>query len=136
MNDSIPKLDKKGLRQFGAIAGAIFAVLFGLVIPWMRSHALPIWPWFVAGVLWVWALVAPMTLDPVYKIWMRFGLVLGAINTRILLGIVFYVLVMPMGLIMRFVLKTDPMARKCDFNIKSYRVRSKTRSRESMEKPF
>lgn len=136
MNHSIPKLDKKGLRQLGLTAGAIFAVLFGLLIPWMRSHALPIWPWVVAGVLWVWALVAPMTLDPVYKIWMRFGLVLSAIYTRILLGIVFYVLVMPMGLIMRFVLKTDPMARKCDLNIKSYRVRSKTRSRESMEKPF
>ncbi|MEB3827308.1 SxtJ family membrane protein [Phormidium sp. CCY1219] len=136
MNHSIPKLDKKGLREFGLVTGAIFALLFGILIPWIRSHGWPIWPWIVAAVLWGWALVAPMTLDPIYKVWMRFGLVLGAINTRILLGIVFYALMMPMGAIMRWAFKKDPMARKLDHHMESYRVPSTVRSRESMEKPF
>ncbi len=136
MTHTIPKLDKKGLREFGLVTGAIFVALFGLLIPWISAHSLPIWPWIVAGVLWVWALVAPKTLEPVYHGWMKVGLVLGAINSRIILGIIFYLLLMPMGLAMRWLFKKDPMARALDAKLESYRVSSTLRNRESMERPF
>lgn len=131
----IPKLDQKGLRQFGLLTGGIIAGLFGLLIPVLRQHALPLWPWIVAGILATWALVAPASLNPVYKAWMRFGQLLGAIETPIILGIVFYLIVLPMGLIRRW-LSDDPMQRKLDRHQETYRVQSKLRPKVSMERPF
>lgn len=131
----IPKLDKKGLREFGLTGGAILAVVFGLLLPLLRGHALPVWPWAAAGIFWVWALLAPATLNPVYQVWMRIGLALGWVETRIILGAVFYGLILPMGLIMRL-LNRDSMARRFEPSLNTYRIPSTSRTRESMEKPF
>lgn len=131
----IAKLNKKELRDFGLLTGTIFAVLFGLLLPWIRGHSLPSWPWIIAVILGFLAVLTPTTLQPVYQIWMRIGLVLGWINTRIILGIVFYGLMMPMGGIMRL-LNRDSMTRKLDFNLSSYRLPSQSRTRASMEKPY
>ena len=87
------------------------------------------------GILGAWALIAPESLRPVYHWWMRFALVLSRITTPIILGIAFYLVIMPVGLIMRLV-GHDPMARKLDSELQSYRVISKKPSSENMEKPF
>lgn len=135
-NHDIPQLDAKGLREFGLTTGAIVAGLFGLVLPLLFRHwPPPTWPWIVGTVLIVWALVVPKTLDPVYKIWMKFGLIMGAINSKIILGAVFYVMMAPMGLIKRL-FGSDPMQRQFDPNLSTYRVASQQRPRESMERPF
>lgn len=131
----IRKLDKNSLREFGLLIGTIIAVLFGVLLPMLRHHYRPVWPWIVAGILWSWAIVAPATLNPVYQIWMRIGLILGWIETRIVLGIVFYVLILPMGLMLRL-FNQDSMTRRFEANLSTYRIPSKQRSRESMEKPF
>ena len=73
------------LRSFGVVTGAIMAILFGVVLPWLLGHAFPWWPWVVGGVLVLSALVFPAGLRPVYRIWMTFGHALGWINTRIIL---------------------------------------------------
>ena len=131
----IPKLNQKQLRDFGLLTGAIVAILFGLLLPWIRGHSLPSIPWAIAAVLWCLAVLAPRSLNPVYQVWMRIGLVLGWVNTRIILGIVFYGLVTPMGVIMRL-LNQDPMARKFEENLQTYRLPCQARTRISMEKPF
>ena len=59
---------------------------------------LPLWPWVIFGVLAVLGLVAPMALNPVYKIWMRFGLIMSKIMTPLIMGIVFYFVITPVGL--------------------------------------
>jgi predicted membrane protein len=131
----IPQLDKRGLRHFGFTTGAIVALLFGLLLPWIFSHGLPIWPWVVALVLGVLATVFPKALNPVYKVWMRFGLVLGFINTRIIMFILFYVFFLPIGVIMKL-LRVDPMARTFKSDTKSYRVESKARDKHHFERPY
>ncbi|MDH3901107.1 MAG: SxtJ family membrane protein [Gammaproteobacteria bacterium] len=85
----IAELDKPGLRKFGLITGAIVVGLFGLLLPWLLDHHWPVWPWVVAAALWVPALVFPAVLKPVYRGWMKFGAVLGFINTRLILGLFF-----------------------------------------------
>lgn len=75
-----------------------------------------------------------MALQPIYKIWMRFGAVVGAFNTRVLLGLMFYVVLTPMGLIMRLFGK-DTLHRSLD-DRSSYRVVSKANPAKNMEKPF
>lgn len=96
-----PELDAKGLRKFGLTTAAIVVVLFGLVLPWLRDQPFPWWPWVLATILSLCALAAPRTLRFVYRPWMKVGVVLGWINTRIILGAVFWLLILPLGLLLR-----------------------------------
>jgi hypothetical protein len=132
---SIAKLNKKELRDFGLLFAVFFAGIFGLILPAIRGHALPAIPWMVAAIFCFLSLLVPSTLQPIYQVWMRIGLVLGWINTRIILGLIFYLLLMPMGIIMRL-LKHDPLARKFEVRLSTYRLPSKTITRESMENPY
>lgn len=79
-------------------------------VSWWRGHEVPPLVLGAAGVLLVGpALVAPVVLGPVERAWMRFALVLGAINTRIILTLVYVVVVTPIGLMRR--LGGDPLDR-------------------------
>jgi hypothetical protein len=136
MATNIPTLDKKGLRKFGITTGVIIVVLFALFFPWVFDvTTMPMWPWILAALLWVPALLIPSALRPVYTTWMKIGHAIGWVNTRIILGVLFYVLILPMGLIMRLFGK-DPMARKLDKSVSSYRVKSVSESKDRLEKPF
>ncbi len=133
---NIPTLDKKGLRRFGITTGAIIVVLFALFFPWVfEVKTMPLWPWIVAGLLWTPALLTPSVLRPVYTVWMKIGHAIGWVNTRIILGVIFYVLVLPMGLLMRL-FGNDPMARKLDKSVSSYRIKSVSDPKDRLEKPF
>ncbi len=131
----IPELDRIGLRNFGLTFGAIIAALFGLLLPWLFGYGFPWWPWVAGAGFAGWALVAPMSLNPVYVAWMKFGLVINAVVTRIVLGVVFYLIVLPTGIIMRL-RGGDPMRRKLDKEMPSYRVESQRSPPEQMRKPF
>ncbi len=131
----IPKLDRKGLREFALVTGGILALLFGLFFPWLLEKSYPLWPWIVAGVLGAWGLAAPMSLQPVYHGWMKFGLLLSRVTTPLILGIVFYGVIMPMGLVMRL-MGRDPMMRRFDDAAESYRVIHEKPPRKNVERPF
>jgi len=148
---SIPKLDAKGYREFALTTGAIVIGLFGILIPviiWMVTDretisfpswpmAFPFsWPWIIGGVLAVWGLIAPITIAPLYKAWMTFGLFMGTyIMTPLIMSLVFYGMFMPMGLLMRLFGK-DGMARKLDAAADTYRVNSDQPKTKNLEKPF
>ena len=123
------------LRKFGLTTGAIVAVLFGLLLPWAFSRGYPYWPWVLASMLWICALIMPATLKPVYAGWMKVGHVLGWINTRIILGLMFFTVFFVVGLILK-VLGKDPMSRKIDKSLESYRVPSRVHAKNHVERPF
>ena len=130
----IKELDRRGLREFGLTTGAIVAVLFGLFFPWLLERPIPRWPWVLAGALILWALAAPATLRPVYRGWMQIGLLLSKVTTPLIMGVVFFLVVTPMGLIRRLIGK-DAMERR--FNgAASYRVASHKAPPKNLEKPF
>lgn len=131
----IPKLDARGLRKFGLTFALIIAVVFGLLIPWIFDLQYRWWPWVIATIFLLWSLTAANTMGPFYRLWMRFGLVLNAITSRIILGAVFYLMVLPIGLIMRL-RKRDPMARTWNSDYASYRTPSQKPKTNQMEKPF
>ncbi len=135
MDHTIPELDKKGLREFGFAFGVVFVVIFGLFFPWLLERDWPIWPWVIAAPLWALALVHPPWLRPVYRIWMRFGLLASRVMTPLVLGIVFFVMISPMALVMRLMGK-DPMRRALDPKQTSYRVMSTKSPKEKLERPF
>ena len=132
----IPKnLSAKELRKFGWTTGAIIIVLFGIFFPWILERSTPWWPWILGGVLISWALVAPASLGPIHRGWMRFGLVMSKITTPIILGILYYLAVLPTGAIRRF-LGYDSMARRFDSSTPSYRVESRKPDQQHLKRPF
>ena len=64
-------------------------------------------------------LINSKILTPLNKAWMRFGLALGWVNSRIILGLVFIIVLQPIALIMRM-FGYDPLRKKRD-NKRSYR---------------
>lgn len=130
----IPELDRKGLREFGLVTGGVVAGLFGLFFPWLLERAWPLWPWIVFGVLGAWGLIAPLSLQPVYRLWMRFGLMLSKVMTPLIMGIVFFVIITPVALVLKLLGK-DAMARKFS-DADSYRVPTKKSPPENLEKPY
>jgi hypothetical protein len=132
---AIPELDRKGLRDFGLLTGGIFAALFGVLFPWLFERSWPLWPWIVLAVLGGVGLIAPLALKPIYALWMRLGLLLNRITTPLILGIVFYVVISPIGLLRRL-RRTDSMARSFDAQAPSYRVPTSAKPAKHFERPF
>lgn len=129
------KTDNKMLREFGLITGGILVCLFGLLFPWIFEYNFPKWPWIVAGILWAWAFLLPATLNPIYRGWMAIGNVLGWINTRIILGIMFYIIFLPIGLLLKLMGK-DPMERKIIKSQNTYRVIHSEPNKNHVERPY
>ncbi len=124
----------KELRQFGLVVGGVFSVI-GLWPVVFRGESLRLWAMILGSLLIVLGAIVPQCLKQVYRGWMKIGHVLGSINTRIILGIVYYLLVTPMGIIMRLMGK-DPMHRALGENVDTYRVVRAVRPRRHMRNQF
>lgn len=134
MHNEIPKLDKAELRKFGITSAIIVMLIFGIVFPLVFGHGIILTPWVISVVLIIWALAAPQSMSFLYKAWMKFGLVAGWINTRIILGIVFYIIITPVGFLMR-ILGKNPL-KKAHEVPNSYRIVSRKQVASKMEKPY
>jgi hypothetical protein len=130
----IPELDKRGLREFGLVTGGVGAALFGLFFPWLLERPWPLWPWVLFGSLAAVGLVTPMLLGPVYRGWMRFGHLASRITTPLIMGLIFYGVFWPLGVVMRLKGR-DTMKRSYDKESASYRVTSETK-KPDMLNPF
>ena len=127
-------VDVKQLRHFGYLVGGIFGVIGLWPLLWRQQNP-RLWALALTVLLVVPALVAPRILAPVYRVWMRLGEVLAWINTRIILGVVFYGVVTPIGLVMRL-MGHDPMRRRFEAAGESYRVRCVPRPATHMMRQF
>ncbi len=128
-------VDRTQLRKFGFILAFGLMGIFGFLFPFLKENALPLWPFAIGGIVLIPTLIAPLWLKAIFIPWMKIGNVLGWINTRIILGIIFYGLVTPMGIVMRLLGK-DPMYRRYDKALASYRKKSIQQPPQHMEKPF
>jgi hypothetical protein len=128
------EITNKQLRSFGFTVGGIFA----LIASWpliVRAEDPRWWAVAAAGCLLLPALVFPKSLAWIYKRWMALGHALGWINTRIILGFIFYVIVTPIGIFRRWLGK-DPMGRCLRPDLDSYRVIRKSRPASHLTKQY
>ena len=129
-------IDNKKLRDYGLIMAGVLSVVFGLALPFAFGKQLPVWPFAAAIVFAAAALLKPNLLSGVYAIWMKFGHIAGTINSKILLTLVFFLLILPYGLVLR-IAGRDTLKMKFDPNAKSYReIRAIPYSPKTMEKPY
>jgi Saxitoxin biosynthesis operon protein SxtJ len=122
------------LRQFGLVVGGVFTAI-GLWPLVFRGEPLRLWATGIGGLLIVCGGILPSVLAPIHKGWMWVGHILGWINTRILLGIVFYGLVTPIGMVVRLMGK-DTMRQGFDESRTTYRVVRSPRSHSHMKFQF
>ena len=134
-NDNIPHQDRAGLRNFGLLMAAFIAGLFGLLFPWVLGKTFPVWPWLAGTAFVSWSLIHPSSLNFLYHGWMRFGLVMGWFSSRLVLGVIFYCIFMPVSFVFRL-RGIDPLQRRLDASVTSYRKQSTIRDIKHMEKPF
>ena len=109
--------DRKALRKFGLTMGAAFMVIALLVFFRHKHTVLPTLG--ICTFFFLAALSAPGCLRPIYKIWMGLGAILGWVNTRLILTVVFYLIFMPIGLVMRL-FGVDLLERRIDKQRTSY----------------
>jgi len=110
----------KEVRKFGILFALICAIVV-LYLVWKESQ---LWPYFVggAGFFLVAGLFGHSILRPMYIGWMKFAFVFGWINTRILLGVFFYIVLTPIGLVLRLTGK-DLLTLKIDRSATSYWIK-------------
>jgi hypothetical protein len=125
---------RKELRHFGLVVGAVFTVI-GLWPLVFRGEPLRLWALGIGGLLMACGGARPSVLAPIHTGWMWVGHILAWINTRILLGIVFYALVTPIGLLFRLMGK-DTMRQTFAESSTTYRVVRSPRPHSHMKYQF
>jgi hypothetical protein len=104
--------------------GLVFFCFFLIVAAWpLFSGETPrLWALAVAFIFVVLALVRPAVLTPLNRLWFQFGLLLGKIVSPIVMSLVFFLTVLPTGIIMRLLGK-DLLNRRIDRSAPSYWVK-------------
>ena len=105
--------------------GIVFFVVFLLIgfYPYINDGSLFIWSLIVSLIFLILGLLNSKILTPLNKIWFKFGLFLGKIISPLIMGVIFFFLVTPIGLIMR-VFKKDLLNLKFNNNA-SYWIENK-----------
>tara|TARA_B100001250_G_C19746098_1_gene765391 strand:- start:672 stop:1064 length:393 start_codon:yes stop_codon:yes gene_type:complete len=114
---------KKQLRNFGYLIGIGLPFMLGWLIPLIIGHGLRIWTFWVGLPFLLIGIISPKILQIPYELWMKLGHLLGWLNSRIILGIVFLTVLQPISLVMR-VFGYDPLFLK-KLNLSSYKENKK-----------
>ena len=104
-------ISQKKLRQFGFLIGIGFPVIIGWIVPAISGHLFRFWSLWIGVPLFILGILRPRLLFYPYQAWMKIGLVLGWINSHIVLGLVFLLVLQPISLIMKL-FGYDPLKKK------------------------
>ncbi|PYQ94716.1 MAG: hypothetical protein DMF94_33370 [Acidobacteria bacterium] len=97
-------------RSFGISVGGVLCAI-AIVLLWRRRIGRAEWLGAVGAVLVVLGFLRPRLLKPVSVVWWKFAVLLGRVNARVLLSIIFFLILTPIGLVWRLTGK-DPLARQ------------------------
>lgn len=131
------KKDKKTLRKFGFTIAAALGVLGALVF-FLGGHSeRAYWLWGIGTVLLTLGVVTPVALKHIHTLWMGLAFFLGWFVSRLILSVLYYLVITPIGLIMRISGK-DPLDQKIDEAASSYWIKRETQeiNPEKYEKLF
>ena len=93
------KSEKSDIRNFGITLGIILLLISGFLF-WKEKESYQIFSG-IGITLSLIAIAIPSVLKPVYWMWMIFGIILGWFMTRVILSLLFYIIITPIGLTLR-----------------------------------
>lgn len=125
--------DTNQLRSFGLMVGGVFAAIGSW--PLISDQYPRLWALILGGLLMLLGAALPRSLELPFKGWMFIGHILGWINTRILLSVVFYGLLTPMGWAMRLI-GADLLRSGFEPKVDTYRVVKSARPSSHLKHQF
>ena len=90
-------------RSFGIVFFVVFLII-GLY-PLINDENLRIWSLITSLIFLILGLTNSKILTPLNIIWFKFGLFLGKIVSPLIMGIIFFIVVTPIGILMRLLNK-------------------------------
>ena len=86
-------------RNFGIVFSIVFLIIS--LWPMLSQNDIRMWSLIISGIFLVLGLINSKLLLPLNKIWFKFGILLGNFIAPIVMGVVYFMVVTPTGLIMR-----------------------------------
>ena len=127
------KITEKQLREFGLLISFGFPIIFGILIPKIFGHSIREWTIWIGLIALFFVIFRPSLLVYPYKFWMFIGFVLGWFNSKLILGLVYILVLLPISFIMNL-FGYDPLKKKIN-DQKSYKE-TKLNYRIDMNKIF
>ena len=100
-------------KSFGIVFTAFFLIIS--FWPLLSGSEIRIWSLIIAVIFFILGLINSKILTPLNRLWFKFGLMLGKIVSPIVLGIVFFLVVTPTGIIMRLIGKDSLNLKKKNY---------------------
>ena len=118
-------------RSFGIVFFAVFLII--AIYPLINGGELRLWSLIISIFFFVLGLINSKILNPLNKLWFKFGIFLGKIISPFVMGIIFFLVVTPIGLLMRL-LNKDLL--KLKFNKTNTYWIEKTEPKSKMKNQF
>ena len=125
------KIKVSSNRSFGIVFFIFFLII--AIYPFLNGGNLRIWSLILSSIFLILGLLDSNLLTPLNKIWFKFGIYLGKIISPLVMGVIFFFVVTPIGLFMR-ILKKDLLNLKYNSD-KSYWI-EKTEPKSKMKNQF
>ena len=90
-------------RSFGVVFFIVFLLI--ALYPLLKDNDLRIWSLVISFIFLILGLINSKILTPLNRLWFKFGLLLGKFISPLIMGIIFFVVVTPIGIIMRLLKK-------------------------------
>jgi len=115
--------------------GIVFCIVFLIVAiyPLINNSEIRIWSIILALIFLILGLINSQFLTPLNRVWFKFGIFLGKFVSPVAMGLVFFLVVTPTGMIMKL-LKKDILKLKNNNN-KSYWI-ERSENKTSMKNQF
>ena len=126
------EINKSSNRSFGIIFFIVF-LMIGFY-PFLKQEDLRVWALVISFVFLILGILDSKILKPLNKIWFKFGLFLGKIISPLIMGLIFFLVVTPIGVFMR-ILGKDLINLKYKKYKKSYWI-EKTGPNSKMKNQF
>ena len=108
-------------KSFGIVFSVVFFII--AIFPILNNDNIRVWSLVISLIFLVLGLINSKLLSPLNKIWFKFGLILSKVVSPVIMGIIFFLVVTPIGILMR-ILKKDLLNLKYN-NKNTYWIKKK-----------
>ena len=118
-------------RNFGIVFFLVFLII--AIYPLLNDGEIRKWSLIISVIFLILGLINSKILNPINKLWFKFGIFLGKIISPLVMGVIFFIVITPIGLLMRL-LNKDLLNLK--FNKTSSYWIEKTEPKSKMKNQF
>lgn len=113
--------DSREARRFGIVLSIVLLVV-GVVIPTIKKSPIHLWAVYASGTVFTLSVFVTKAFVPIFKAWMKVAHLISKIISSIILGLFFYLIISPVGIVMKC-FGRDPLSRKWKKDDNSYWIK-------------